>query len=96
VKKFNYAVLYGCTKLACTQLDVLKHYYPEYTVLDFEPDFHDEFETEISKAKYGSNYEVLQQENVMLTPRKQCMDHQAPYQHKGLSGTQDNIKYIES
>jgi hypothetical protein len=43
-------VLCGCTNLACTQLDVLNHYYPDYTVLDFEPDFHDEFETEISKA----------------------------------------------
>jgi hypothetical protein len=30
------------------------------------------------KAKYEIKYEVPQHENDMLTPRKTCMDHQAP------------------
>jgi hypothetical protein len=44
------------TDLACTQLKVLKHYYPGYNLLDFEPGGawitgHDEFVIEISKGK---------------------------------------------
>jgi hypothetical protein len=31
-KKNNYVMLYECTDLLCTQLEVLKHYYPGYTL----------------------------------------------------------------
>jgi hypothetical protein len=31
-KKINYVMLYECTDLLCTQLEVLKHYYPGYTL----------------------------------------------------------------
>jgi hypothetical protein len=38
------------------------------------------------QPKYQSQNVVRQQENALVTSRKQCMDRQAPYQHNGGSG----------
>jgi hypothetical protein len=82
------------TYLANTQLELLKHYYTCYTIritdlactqLEFEQ------KDEISISNDESKYEVPQHENAMLTPRKKCMDHQAPYQFKEWSG--DTIQH---
>jgi hypothetical protein len=55
------------TDLANTQLDALKHYYTDVTYI----------------SKDESKYEVSQHENSMLTLKKKCMDHQAPYKLEG-------------